>query len=89
MAEATRIETDEGWLSIDEDNKISLVDQIKKVPGLKYTIQRGGFYDEHVTVMVSDEVGKIIGLYMKANNYADMELFEFIIRMLGKDGKVK
>ena len=79
---ATRIETQHGWLKIDGHNNIDLIEQIEKIPGLIYEIKREGFYDERTMVLVSNQVGKIIELYLEAKNYADMELYEFVSRML-------
>jgi hypothetical protein len=82
---STQIPVNDGWLEVN-DKSINLVDQIKKIKGLKYkhVKEEGGMYhDGKEYVLVSDEVGKVIQLYLKADDYADMELFEFVSRIYG------
>lgn len=81
------IEVDEeGYLEPPSElfGTINLVDQIQRVSGLDYKLgEERGFYNNCYYVMVTNKVGDIIELYFSLdNNYADMDLSEFISRTL-------
>lgn len=60
--------------------RINIVEQIEKVPGLKYDLKRTiGEYAVRYFIIVRNDIGQAIELYLAMeDDYADMELAEFI-----------
>lgn len=74
-----------GWLQINRRH-VKVVDQLNLIPGLKYRARdEGDGYNVSRVVYVTNDVGDLIELYMSLDeNYADMELNEFISKALPK-----
>jgi hypothetical protein len=72
-----------GWLQI-KGRKVEIVRDFEKVPGLKYFHRRDSDgYAINEYVVVHDDVGRLVELYLSLDdNYANMELNEFIVRAL-------
>lgn len=75
-----RIETShDGWIAI-KDGRVNVVHEIERLPGLRYQMKREqtAMYTDQFFVMVTDEVGTLIELYLKSDGYADISLADFI-----------
>ena len=74
--------THDGWVQI-KDKKINLVKEIDKLPNLRYCmkkVENKEHYSEQYYVVVTNEVGQLIELYMRSSEeqYAGLELNEFL-----------
>lgn len=72
------------WIEIDNVGA-RIVREIKKTPGLNYkitTTYADGYNGVSKTIIVSDKIGKIVKMYVNADGYSDMDLNEFICKML-------
>lgn len=67
-----------------DKREVAVVDELKKIPGLNYKhkVEEAGYSSVEV-VYVTDEIGKLIELYIQyPDDYAGMELNEFITKAL-------
>lgn len=72
-----------GWMRVNK-REVKIVEELKKVPGLNYKrkTEEAGYSTVEV-VYVTDEIGKLIELYIQyPDDYAGMELNEFIMKAL-------
>lgn len=72
---------EDGWVKIGA-GEVNVVSEIKKVKGLKYKQIIEGDYNRHYFVVVTDEVGELIELYIKTGDYAGLDLSEFLAKSL-------
>lgn len=73
-----KIETENsGWVRL-RHGSVDVVSEIKKVEGLRYKQVTEGDYAKHYFVVVTDEIGELIELYIKSGDYAGLPLSEFI-----------
>lgn len=77
--------TPDGWILI-RDKRINIVKEIEKLPHLRYCMKEvasDDFYGTQYYVVVTDEVGQLIELYMKqTDDYAGLELNEFLSKTI-------
>jgi hypothetical protein len=73
-----------GYVELDNGGSINLVNEIKRVTGLRYEFRRTCNPSSSSTmVIVEDEVGRIIKLYISTSGFAELSLAEFITETRG------
>ncbi len=74
-----KIELSEGKYLRIKDKSVDVCEEIKKVSGLKYKIEKKeAFYNTVTYIVVTDAVGTLIEAYLKTDGFADLELNEFL-----------